>query len=137
MKTLRAKHAAASVVCLLLLTAGCGSDSSRTLVEGKVTYKGQTVGEQTLVLHSQGNQGEFFTHKIPISADGTFSSQGPAPGTYKVVIEQSLAAQEGVKPAGGKAAAVPQKYRLVESTDLTWDIHAGENKKDIELTDSR
>jgi hypothetical protein len=135
MKTIDIKHAAAGVVCLVLLTAGCGSSSSRTLLQGKVTYKGQPVGEQTLVLQSQGKQGEFFTHKIPISAEGTFSGEGPAPGTYKVVIEESLAAQEGVKPAGGKAAAVPRKYRRAETTDLTCDIHAGKNTINLELTD--
>ncbi|HEY7157172.1 MAG TPA: hypothetical protein VH575_24680 [Gemmataceae bacterium] len=73
---------------------------------------------------------------MTIRTDGTFLGQGRAPDAYKGVIEESLTAQEGVKVPGGNAAAVPQKYRRVETTDLTWNIHAGENKKDFELTDS-
>ncbi len=135
MKIIHYKCITAGVVCLLLLAAGCGSTPSRTTLAGKVTYKDKPVGDQTLVLHSQGNQGEFFTHKIPIAADGTFSGEGPTPGVYKVVIEESLAVQEGVKTRGANAAVVPRKYRRVETTDLTWNIHAGENKEEFKLTD--
>jgi hypothetical protein len=118
----------------LLLLVGCSGSPQRTHLQGKVTYHSQPVGDQTLVLYSSRVQKEFSTHKIPIGADGTFAGEGPAPGEYFVVIEESLAAQES-RRASGKAMKIPPKYRGVGTTDLTWSLHAGENKRDIELSD--
>lgn len=134
MKSIKRKYVVAAVLCLFFFTVGCGSGRSRTQVQGKVTYRGKSVGEQTLTLQSQGAQKEFFTHKIPIF-DGAFSGQGPAPGVYKVVIEESLSAQEGHKPTGGTTVEIPKKYRSAATTDLTWALQAGENNREIELTD--
>ena len=119
---------------VLLLLAGCSESSPRTQLQGKITYQGQPVAEQTLVLYSSRAQGQFFTHKLPIGADGAFAGQGPPPGEYFVVIEESLAAQEG-RQVGGKSAKIPPKYRQISTTDLSWKLQSGENKREIQLSD--
>jgi len=51
-----------------------------------------------------------------------------------VVIEESLAAQEG-RQVGGKSAKIPPKYRQISTTDLSWKLQSGENKREIQLSD--
>jgi hypothetical protein len=120
---------------LLLLTAGCGPKAMRPHVQGKVSYRGQPVANQTLTLVSEGTPAERFTFKIPLQPDGTFSGEAPLPGNYKVVIAKSIAAMEGRPPPGAEAVTIPEKYRTAETTDLTWTIQPGENSRDFELTD--
>lgn len=120
---------------VLVFLAGCGESAPRTHLQGKVTYQGQPVADQTLVLYSSRAQGQFFTHKVPIGADGSFEGQGPPPGEYFVVIEESLAAQEGRQAASGKNVKIPPKYRQISTTDLTWKLQNGENKREIQLSD--
>jgi hypothetical protein len=124
--------AASGFLLLLVLGAGCSETVSRPRVEGTVTFKGDPVAGQTLALYSEGGKGEFFSHKISLRADGTFSGEVPAPGTYKVAIEESMAVQEGAKPAKGRPA-IPQKYRNPATSDLVWNIQAGDNKQDFVL----
>jgi hypothetical protein len=124
--------AACGFLLLLVLGAGCSDSGSRPRVEGTVTFKGNPVAGQTLAFYSEGGKGEFFSHKISLLADGTFSGQVPAPGNYKVAIEESMAVQEGTKPATGRLT-IPQKYRNPATSDLVWNIQAGDNKQDFVL----
>jgi hypothetical protein len=121
------------MLLLLLLCCGCGSGDARVRVSGKVSSQGQPVGEQTLVLVSEGGAGEFFTQSLPLQADGTFSGEVPVRGTYKVVIEESRAVQEGQKPADPGKKRIPAKYRSRDTSDLSWDIHKSDNYKEFDL----
>jgi hypothetical protein len=123
----------AAGLLLLLLSSGCGSGDSRVRVSGKVSFQGQPVGEQTLVLVSEGAPGEFFTQPIPLQADGSFSGEVPVRGTYKVVIEESRAVQEGEKPADPSKKIIPVKYRNRDTSDLSWDIQKSNNYQEFEL----
>jgi hypothetical protein len=117
---------------LLLMVAGCGAPTTRPQVQGKVTFQGAPVAGATLALYSEGGGGAFFSQKIPLRADGTFAGDVPAAGTYKVVIEESLAVQEGAKRAGPRVA-LPAKYREAGTSDLVWAVHEGSNSKDFDL----
>jgi hypothetical protein len=120
------------VLLVLVLAAGCSETASRPRVEGTVTFKGDPVAGQTLAFYSEGGKGEFFSHKVSLKADGTFSGEVPAPGNYKVAIEEAMAVQEGAKPAKGRPA-IPLKYRSPATSDLVWNIQAGDNKQDFVL----
>jgi hypothetical protein len=99
-----------------------------------VTFHGQPVVGQTLALFSEGSAGEFFSQKIPLRADGSFSGEVPAPGTYKVAIEEALAIQEGRKAATDRPT-IPQKYRKAATSGLVWTIEGSENYREFELAD--
>jgi hypothetical protein len=116
-----------------MLVAGCTPQASRPHIKGRVIFKGEPVGGQTLTLYSEGTAGEFFTHKIPLRADGTFSGEVSAPGNYTVVIEESLAAQEGRQAGGEKRMAIPPKYRKATTSGYVWPIHKGDNSREITL----
>jgi hypothetical protein len=122
----------AGLLVLLLLAAGCGKSASRPRLEGQVIFQGQGIGPLTLTLYSEGGPGEFFTHKVSVHGDGTFSGEAPTPGKYKVVFEESLAAQEGNR-AAGPLQKVPLKYRAIATTDLEWIIQDGENSRELKL----
>ena len=122
-------------LCLLLCATGCGKDAARPKVQGKVTFKGNPVGLKTLNLRSEGEAGESFSQRISIQADGTFSGEVPEPGSYKVLIEESLAVQEGVHKIDPNQPILPAKYKDPATTDLSWVITKGENKKDFELSE--
>jgi hypothetical protein len=112
---------------------GCGASSPRPTIEGSVTYQGKPLADQTLKLHMVAEkQEDSFSHAVRIQQDGAFKGDAPRPGTYKVVIEPPRSALEG---KGGNVMAIPEKYRDVKTTDLTWVIEKGRNKKDFALVD--
>jgi hypothetical protein len=129
----RLPRVAAGLLVLLLLTAGCGGGGARPRVRGKVIYHGNAVGGQTLALFSEGWPKEGSSQKIPINPDGTFSGEVSQPGTYKVVIEPSLAAQEGGAKASGPA--IPAKYRFPATSTLDWVVTEGTNDRELDLKD--
>jgi hypothetical protein len=118
---------------LLFLAQGCSSPPSRPHVRGKITFQGKPVAGRTLALYSEGKPGEFFSQKMPLGPDGSFSGEMPAPGKYKIVIEESLAVQEGRKPANDNRPKIPRKYRAPATSDLFWTIHDGDNDLDFDL----
>jgi hypothetical protein len=124
---------AVGLLPLLLLCSGCGSGDGRVRVRGKVTCQGEPVGERTLTLVSEGAPGEFFTQSIPLLADGTFSGEVAARGSYKVVIEESRAVQEGQQPVPANRKPIPAKYGTAATTDLSWNIDKSDNYKEFDL----
>jgi hypothetical protein len=122
-----------SALLLTLLIAGCSHVAARPRIRGQVTFHGKPVGGRTLTLVSEGAPGEFFTQKISLRADGTFEGEVPSPGTYKVVIEEALAVQEGRKTAPANRLTIPAKYRAAATSDRVWPIQAGDNYRDIDL----
>jgi hypothetical protein len=116
----------------LVLLAGCSSPAVRPHVRGAVSYDGHPVASATLTLCSDGEGSDLFIHRIALMPDGTFSGQVPLPGKYKVVIEESLAAQEGNAPDAPRLK-IPMKYTRRETSDLTWTIQQGDNVQNFDL----
>jgi hypothetical protein len=133
MKTIAPARLAAGLLLVLLFCSGCGSGDSRVRVRGKVSFEGAPVGNRTLTLVSEGAPGEFFTQSIPLDAEGTFSGEVPARGTYKVVIEESRAVQEGQQPVDPNQKIIPAKYRSAADSTETWSIDKSDNYKEIVL----
>jgi hypothetical protein len=127
------KRCTIPVLMLFLIAAGCGQDVSRPRVQGKVTFQGKPVGGRTLTLWSEGAAGEFFTQRLALRADGSFSGEVPVAGNYKVVIEESMAVQEGSKPVDPDRITIPEKYKTAATSDLVWHIRNGANDRDLEL----
>lgn len=121
------------VFLLAFLSAGCGHTVSRPKIQGTVTFQGKPLEGQTLALTWDGPSDEFFAYKLVIGTGGTFSGVAPQPGRYKVAIEVSLAAQEGVKPAPGTQVNLPRNFRDPATSNLTWEVKEGDNKRDFEL----
>jgi hypothetical protein len=120
-----------TLLALALAVSGCGAPA-RPRVEGKVTVGGKVPVDQFVTLYHEGQQGATFSQRYRIQPDGSFAGEAPAPGKYKVLLEPSLAAQEGLaKPAS--QVRVPAKYRDRTTSGLEWDVQPGENKRDFEL----
>jgi hypothetical protein len=119
---------------LLLLAAGCGgTDDARPTVSGRVTYNGRPLADKTLILALEGADG--VSQSLRVEPDGTFTGEVPKPGTYKVVIAESMAVMEGVEKARKDGPKVAAKYRAAATSDVTVAIDRGSNEKVIELRD--
>lgn len=135
----------------LTACAGCG-DPTKASASGKVTYKGQalTGGQLNLTPSAGGAPVPIF-----IKADGTFLGTDVPVGQYQVSVDTSGAAGPtsystgGVTAPAGAAKAnqpqptgpgtkqvdIPAKYKDPKSSGLSWEIKAGKNDKNFELTD--
>jgi len=127
----------AGLALALALAAGCNSgNSARPQVQGHVTYHGAPVANRMLVLVFDAPGADSFSQMLPLAPDGSFSGEVPQPGTYKVVIAESLAVMEGrtKKPADDKGK-LPDKYKDAATSDLSWTVDRGSNQQDFELKD--
>jgi len=118
---------------LFLIIVGCAAPETKPTVRGKVTFQGQPVTDQMVTLYWEAPEkhDSFFSRPMLLTSDGSFAGELPAAGTYKVIIQPSMAVLEGrVKPGD---VTIPEKYRNVTETDLVWVIEKGENKRDFEL----
>lgn len=127
------------VLCLfplLIGAAGCQPAEEPLVtgvVTGNVTFKGQPVVSGVISFDNK-SEGVGAIAKI---ADGKFAFDGAvSAGHYQVTVlppqvEPSL---PGAPPPVIKDPAdIPAKYRSAVTSDLTVDIHEGENKVDFDL----
>lgn len=132
---------------LFLSLTGCGDGVQRPQIKGKVSYRGKSVGNKTLFLKFVAPPEESFTQMLPLSKEGTFAGEVAKPGSYKVVMAESLAAMDAkaiaindgpVNEAPmnlGNQGTFPAKYKDASTSDLTLTIESGQNTLNIELTD--
>ena len=121
---------------LLLSLSGCaGKEEARTQVRGTVSYKGTPVAGKTLILAFDSSAGEFFSHTLPLSSEGTFSGEVSKAGSYKVVVMESMAVMEGIEKPNPKSLKIPAKYRDAKSSDIAITIPTAKNDFTIELKD--
>jgi hypothetical protein len=135
MNAIAKRHFTLGLLVLSLLCSGCTSGNSRARVKGKVTYRGDPVGNQTLTFFSEGAPGEFSAQHVPLEPDGSFEGEVSGPGKYTLVIEESLAVQENRQPVDKGRKPIPPKYRDRIRSELTWTIESGDNYKEIDLPD--
>ena len=146
--------AAVAACGVLAACAGCGGDSGKATVTGKVAYKGAPVTGGTLTLYPADGP----AYPITINPDGTFNISGAPIGAMGVGIKTDNAGSAGfpAMPSGrtppkdavmpqnqkdydmskmGKKVDIPAKYNDLKTSGLTWDIKAGKNTKDFDLAD--
>ena len=128
---------ASAAACLALAgLIGCGgSASDKATISGKVTYNGKPVTGGTLTLYSSTGA----PYPVSIKEDGTFNVSGAPIGQMGVGIDTGPA--RVAPPAGSTAPQgpphvdIPAKYKDPKTSGLTWDVKAGKNTKDFDLTD--
>lgn len=122
------------LLVLLVVSAavgGCHSPPARPRVVGRVLVQGEPAASATLALHSDDPEA-FFTQRIQLMPDGTFDGVVPAPGTFKVAVEEPLAVQES-RAKDARPSRIPTKYRTRETTDLVWPVGPGDNRREFDL----
>jgi hypothetical protein len=141
----------------ILLLVGCGPKNPRGgVLSGKITYKGQPVNDAAIVLYppNQTNQYDPMGGQIlvPVTHEGEFLLKDVPPGDYKVVVQGSEGSSEASlkdvppekraeakekldKMVRPKTIPFPDKYKLLQKTDLHVTIKSGEQKLDLELKD--
>jgi hypothetical protein len=146
----RLRSLAAVGACFALAAlVGCGGDSTKASIKGKVTYKDAAVTGGTLMLYPASGA----PFSISIKADGSFEV-GDAPlGPMKVTVETDSVADTS-RPINmplprdtkmpemtkqdttnqPKKVPIPAKYAKEATTPLTWDTKTEKNKT-FELTD--
>ena len=129
----------ASAAACLALTAlvGCGGSSNgKGTITGKVTYNHTPVGGGTLTLYSASGS----PYPVGIKPDGTFDVSDVPVGQMGVAIDSGSAgvpapAGSTGLPASAPHVAIPPRYKDPRTSGFTWEIKAGQNSKDFELTD--
>ena len=118
----------------ILVAVGCERKVPEGTVSGKVTYKGKAVTTGSVnFTDSQkgiGSQG-------PLDGSGNYTIPDPLQvGTYKVFIQPPIPEQlpPGTPPKK-PGVAIPSKYQDAGKSTLSFEVKAGKNDINIELTD--
>lgn len=149
-KGMRILSAIAACLALASLT-GCGGDSGKATISGKVTYKGAPVTGGTLTLYAESGT----PYPVNINPNGTFNVSDVPTGqrtvsisTDNVQTNQGYTMPPGVTPPKDSPAPpqidtstlpkkvdIPAKYKDPKTSGLTWDIKGGKQSKDFDLAD--
>ena len=103
--------------------------AGKSSVTGKVTYKGKPLADGSVTLVSDGG----VIVVALIEADGTYKAEGVKPGVYKVTINPPIAAGGEEKKA--KIVKIPEKFKRIKTTPLTYTVVEGRQNHDIDLQD--
>ena len=140
--------------CLLsftLIISGCGSGTPRGYVSGKVTLENGNDPAGLLIRFMNPSDGVGAT--AVVQQDGTYSLKhkrepGVPPGTFKIAVTAQvkhmtdLEVVEFMKLSGAeqekvererreKSKLVPERFRSTDTSDLSYEIVAGEQTFDI------
>ena len=129
-------------IFLLLCIIGCGkSGPERAVIEGKVTFKGETLKEGAITFFPKGGQaGITAGGKIENGHYYLDTDKGPVVGKNRVEINAFVKSgrKEYVSfgdPSSGLRDEViemiPKKYNA--NSTLEFDVKSGENTYDLEL----
>lgn len=139
------------VACAALWTSGCGGgglpEGASGTVGGKVTYNGQPVPTGCVVsfIGPKGITGSGATDSGGTYRISMRDGDKVLAGSYKVSVsppqaaplsdEEAMKASMEGKPTVKEVKEVPEKYRSPESSPLTFEVKAGANTFDIDMTD--
>jgi len=129
---------------------GCGG-SKKASVSGKITYKGEPLGNGTVVFIGEKSAGG----SSPIGADGSYKMRDVPVGPMKITVETvpsrpapktpnmpkapnmpempPMPGQENAAP--GKYVKIPDRFKDPAKSGLTYDVTPGDQKHDITLPD--
>jgi hypothetical protein len=112
-----------------LALPGCSGTGE---ISGVVKHKGQPVSGGTIVFHD----GDKRSWAATIGTDGTYSVANVPTGNAKVTVQSALSIPlAGSQTAKVRPVSVPDKYNRPDSSGLTFEVQAGSQTKDWDLTD--
>ncbi|MCS7046459.1 MAG: hypothetical protein NZO58_08905 [Gemmataceae bacterium] len=126
---------------LAVMIVGCSGNEPAVQVSGKVTFEGSPVDGE-IIFYGPGDK----EARGPI-LDGKYHVANPAVGMNTIVITKGLGGE--FKPVGdpkiggggallqgggGKGVHPPAKYGAKETSDLKFEVKAGKQEKNFELT---
>jgi len=127
-----------------LVFSACGSGGATGDVSGKVTYQGKALPSGRITFVCEGAGQPVLSSEIK---NGQYSIQKAAAGPAGVAVEtfqfKRVAIPGAPKtstlpgsdaPPPGPYVPIPQKYRVPDSSGLTYTITKGTQTKDFDLT---
>jgi hypothetical protein len=136
--------AKAALLFLLFATLeGCGGSKSGGTINGKVSYKGESVGAGTVTFFgSTADQ----VASASIAKDGTYTASGvpvgkvtvtvttPPPGpTEEQIKKNGFLKRKNIKASTDKVVSVPAKFANAATSHLSLTVSEGSQPYDIEL----
>lgn len=139
-----------ALLAMILCTAGlagCGGMKKKAVVSGKITYKGEALGNGTVVFIGKDGKGG----SSPISAEGNYRVNDLPTGSMKITVETTPTESSGAinmpgvadkmpkmtvesnSGGPGKYVQIPEQYKKPDQTPLTYDVKSGDQKHDIPL----
>lgn len=125
-----------AILLVLALLSGCGG-AHEASVSGEVYLDGQLLRTGNVTFYPSAGGAAVYGQ---ISEDGTYQLQtgseaGLNPGEYKVTVvaTDNPPAAPGETPPVGKRIT-PEKYSLLDQTDLVYNVTPGDNRIDLKLT---
>jgi hypothetical protein len=130
--------AAGTFALLVGLTVGCSGGPATGEVSGTVTYDGKAVPFGSIAFYPADGKGPSTGGTI---TDGKYSVSKVPVGTMKVRIsgakdmkEQKMSYDEKAPPVFTSSELLPPKYSDDKATELKYDVQAGVQTKNFDLT---
>lgn len=130
-----------ALVLYLISLAGCSHDEVLGKVSGTVTFGNKPVAPG-LIAFSNHEKGVNILAEI--AADGSYrvmmaKGAGLPLGSYKVTVNPPLddTPMGAPQPEGRRnqqIGIIPRRYRSLETSPLSLEVHEGENRYDVEMT---
>lgn len=123
-----------------ILTLGCHGSRFDSQVSGTVKLDGQPIGPGVVIFAP--DDGKTNPARGAIQPDGTYELKtsrdvGLAPGKYKVslqIVEIPADVVPGQRDMRPTKSRIPEKYSDTNSSGFEFDVAAGSNTIDIEMT---
>jgi hypothetical protein len=130
--------AAVSFALLVGLTAGCGREPATGDVSGTITYDGKVVESGSIAFYPADGKGPSTGGTI---IDGKYAVSKVPVGTAKVRIsgakdvkEHKMSYDDKAPPVLSSSELLPPKYSDDKATELKYDVQAGPQTKNFDLT---
>ena len=136
---LRTNQIALLLGLILSGMAGCSGGGLESTVSGTVTLDGQLIGPGTVLFVPANGTTNPSVGTIEPNGSYTVKSsrtEGLPAGRYRVsvtVFEPLVGAQPGERSTKPSKLIHPEKYTLVDSSGLEFDVASGSNEINIEL----
>jgi hypothetical protein len=136
----RRSLASVSLGIVVLVIVGCSRSEFESQVSGKVMLDGKGVGPGTIIFAIQGAEtGNPATGAIDASGNYSLKTSravGLKSGHYRVCVTvfEPTQGQPGERVYGPSKWLTPQKYGSLDTSGLEYDVKAGSNAIDIELS---
>ena len=131
-------HARIILILALSTLAFTGCSTGRYPANGLVHYPDGTPVEAGTVIAEAKIDGQLVGVQANIEKDGTFKlggavpGDGALPGNYRAMVMSVTLGDSEI--AAGKTPAVSGKYANIETSGISFEVKAQENKLDIEVT---